>query len=114
MTTNRDNDFLLGLVRELCTLPHETEWVEFKVDHDQPDRIGQYISALANGAALRGEMNAYVLWGIENHTHAIAGTAFSPRTAKKGNEPLETWLLRLLTPRIDFRFHDVVTDGGRS
>ena len=113
MTTNRDNDYLLGRVRKLCTLPHETEWVEFKVDHDQPDRIGQYISALANGAALRGEMNAYVLWGIENHTHAIVGTTFSPSTVKKGNEPLETWLLRLLNPRIDFRFHDVVTDGGR-
>ena len=113
MTTSRDNDYLLGLVRELCMLPHETEWVEFKVNQDQPDRIGRYISALANGAALHGKMNAYVLWGIENHTHAIAGTAFSPRAAKKGNEPLETWLLRLLNPRIDFRFHDVVTNEGR-
>ncbi len=113
MTTSRDSDYLLGLVRELCKLPHETEWVEFKVDHVQPDRIGQYISALANGAALHGKMNAYMLWGIENHAHSIAGTAFSPGTAKKGNEPLETWLLRLLHPRIDFRFHEVVTDAGR-
>ena len=113
MTTSQDNDYHLGLVRELCKLPHETEWVEFKVDQARPDRIGRYISALANGAALHGKVNAYVLWGIENHKHTITGTAFSPRTAKKGNEPLETWLLRLLNPRIDFRFHDVVTDEGQ-
>lgn len=113
MTTSRDNDYLLGLVRELRKLPHETEWVEFKVDHDHPDRIGQNISALANGAALHGKMNAYMLWGIENHAHSISDTAFSPGTAKKGNEPLETWLLRLLHPRIDFRFHEVTTDEGR-
>ena len=113
MIASRDNDYLLGLVRELCKLPHETEWVEFKVDQDQPDRIGQYISALANGAALHGKVNAYVLWGIENHTHTVTGTGFSPSAAKKGNEPLETWLLRLLSPRIDFRFHEVVDDGAR-
>ena len=113
MITSRDNSYLLGLVRELCKLPHETEWVEFKVDQDQPDRIGRYISALANGAALHGKVNAYVLWGIQNHTHTVTGTGFSPGTAKKGNEPLETWLLRLLSPRIDFRFHEVVDDGGR-
>jgi hypothetical protein len=26
----RDQDYLAGLVRELCKLPKETEWVEFK------------------------------------------------------------------------------------
>jgi ATP-dependent DNA helicase RecG len=28
-------------------------------------------------------------------------------------EPLETWLLRMLSPRIDFRFHEVPIDGLR-
>lgn len=113
MINNRDHDYLLGLVRELCNLPHETDWVEFKVNHRQPHAIGQYISALANAAALHGKTHAYLLWGIENGTHVVAGTAFSPTTAKKGNEPLETWLLRLLQPRIDFRFHEIVADGQR-
>ena len=51
-----------------------------------------------------------MLWGIEDETQAITGTKFSPAAAKQGNEPLETWLLRLLNPRIDFRFHEVTHD----
>ena len=113
MSARGDRDYVLGLVRELCKLPHETDWVEFKVNQDEPSAIGEYISALANAAALHGKAHAYLLWGIENGTHAVAGTDFSPATAKKGNEPLETWLLRLLNPRIDFRFREVVVDGRR-
>ena len=113
MTTSGDHGYLLGLVRELCKLPHETEWVEFKLNQDAPQVIGEYISALANAAALHGKAQAYMLWGIDNGTHAIAGTSFSPATASVGNEPLETWLLRLLSPRIDFRFHEVPDDGRR-
>ena len=30
MTTDRSPEYLTGLVRELCKLPAETEWVEFK------------------------------------------------------------------------------------
>jgi predicted HTH transcriptional regulator len=113
MTNHRDHDYLLGLVRELCNLPHETDWVEFKVNYRKPHAIGEYISALANAAALHGKAHAYMLWGIENGTHVVAGTNFSPSTAKKSNEPLETWLLRLLRPRIDFRFHEVTVEERR-
>ena len=113
MTGSRDRDYLLGLVRELRGLPRETEWVEFKVNQRDPRAIGEYVSALANAAALHGKARAYVLWGIENDTHAVVGTKFSPGAAKKGAEPLETWLLRLLNPRIDFRFREVSVDGRR-
>ena len=113
MTAAGDHEYLLGLVRELCKLPHETDWVEFKLNQDAPQEVGEYISALANAATLHGKAQAYLLWGVENSTHVIAGTRFSPFSAKKGNEPLETWLLRLLSPRIDFRFHEVIADGRR-
>lgn len=113
MTTVGDHDYLLGLVRELCKLPHETDWVEFKLNQHVPHEIGEYISALANAAALQGKAQAYLLWGVENGTHVIAGTRFSPSSAKEGNEPLETWLLRLLKPRIDFRFHEFIAGGHR-
>ena len=113
MTAGGDHDYLLGLVRELCKLPHETDWVEFKLNQDAPQEIGVYISALANAATLHGKAQAYLLWGVENGTHAITGTSFSPSRAKKGNEPLETWLLRLLSPRIDFRFHEVTANEQR-
>ncbi len=113
MTTNRNRDYLVGLVGELRNLPHETEWVEFKVNHRKPQTIGQYISALSNAAALHDKVHAYIVWGIENITHTIVGTDFSPSIAKKGSEPLETWLLGLLRPRVDFRFHEVMVDGKR-
>jgi len=111
MTCNRDNDYLAGQVRELCKLPHETEWVEFKVNQSDPETIGEYISALSNAAALNGKEYAHLVWGIDNEMHAIVGTSFSPSAAKKGNEPLETWLLRLLTPMIHFRFFELILEG---
>ena len=113
MTAERNRDYAAGLVRELCRLPHETEWVEFKVNHRNPQAIGEYVSALSNAAALHDKVHAYILWGIEDGTHAVVGTSFSPAAAKRGNEPLETWLLRLLKPRIDFRFHEVEVDSKR-
>ncbi len=100
-------------MRELCKLPRETEWVEFKTNYGDPKRIGELISALANGAALNGKPNAYIVWGIEDETHEVVGTTFSSATKKKGNEPLENWLFRKLSPRIDFRFHEVTVDGRR-
>ena len=78
MTSSRDRDYLVGLVRELPKLSHETEWVEFKVNQRAPRAVGEYVSALANAAALHGKARAYVLWGIEDGTHAIVGTKFSP------------------------------------
>jgi len=111
VTTARDSEYLAGLVRELCKLPHETEWVEFKVNNSDPQEIGEYLSALANAAAINGKAFAYLVWGVENKTHEIVGTNFSPASTRKGNEPLETWLLRLLTPKIHFRFHELVLGG---
>lgn len=106
-------DYIEGLVREMCRLPNETDWIEFKVNHKKPQEIGEYISALSNSAALQRKTHAYLVWGIEDATHRVVGTDFSPGNAKKGNEPLETWLLRLLNPRIDFHFHETVLDGKR-
>ena len=110
MNANRNRDDILGLVRELRSLPRETDWVEFKVNQREPHMIGEYISALANAAALHGKPHAYMLWGIEDETHDMVGTAFLPTDAKKGNEPLETWLFRLLNPWIDFRFYERIID----
>ena len=42
MTTDRNAEYLVGLVRELCKLPHETEWIEFKVNNSDPREIGEY------------------------------------------------------------------------
>ncbi len=107
MTVDGTRAYLLDLLRELRALSDETEWVEFKKNNADPHEIGEYISALSNSAALSGKAHAYMVWGIDNSTHDIVGTSFRPDAAKKGNEELESWLLRLLSPRINFRFFHV-------
>lgn len=100
--------YLIGLVNELRKLPAETGWVEFKHNISDPAEIGEYISALSNSAALLGKPNAYLIWGIDDANHAVIGTEFSPHLQKVGNEELENWLLRLLSPRINFRFYTLM------
>jgi ATP-dependent DNA helicase RecG len=91
---------------ELLRLDSETEWVEFKHNNDKPEEIGEYLSAISNGAALHGKKFGYIVWGVEAGTHKVVGTTFQPRRRKIGGEELENWLLRLLTPRIDFTIHE--------
>lgn len=107
MTVDRPVEYIVGLIHELLNLPKETEWVEFKHNNDNPDEIGEYISALSNSATLLGKVNAYMVWGIDSQSHAVLGTTFRPATCKVGNEELENWLLHLLAPKINFRFHEV-------
>ena len=60
MTTVPSQAYLASLVRELCGLPQETEWVEFKESKGDPQEIGEYLSALSNAAALNGKWMKYV------------------------------------------------------
>lgn len=111
MNADKSPDYLVGLVNELRKLPRETGWVEFKENVADPEEIGEYLSALSNSAALNGKANAYLVWGIRDGTHEVAGTAFAPSRSKKGNEDLENWLLRLLNPRLHFRFYEFPFEG---
>jgi predicted HTH transcriptional regulator len=113
VTTDRPASYLVSLVNELRALPRETEWVEFKVDDGEPQAIGEYLSALANAAALLGKASAYLVWGVRDGDHAVVRTGFDPWAVRVGNEELESWLLRLLEPKIDFRFFPVEIEGCR-
>ena len=75
--------------------------------------IGTLCSALSNSARLEGQELAYILWGIDNATHAILGTAFVPETTKHGNQELQLWLAAMLKPSIAFSFRTVDHPGGR-
>ena len=57
-----ENEYYLGLLNELRKLPKETEWVEFKHNNADPQEMGEYISALANSAALSGKNSGYLIW----------------------------------------------------
>ena len=66
------------LVEALIKEPGESEWLEFKKDNADAEMIGKDISALANGALVSQHSHAYMLWGIDDKSHAITGTNFSP------------------------------------
>lgn len=108
-----EQEYYRSLIERLRLLPEETEWLEYKVNNFEPELIGEYISALSNSAAICDREKAYLVWGINNETHEIDGTAFAPRKAKKGNEEIENWLAGGLNPRVDFKFIEIATDNGK-
>lgn len=94
------------LIKNLVSLPNETETVEFKENKFNEDDIGKRISALSNSANLHDKKNAFLVFGIQDNTHNIVGTNFLPNNEKIGNDQLEFWLSRMINPRIDFRIHE--------
>lgn len=109
----RTPEYLRNLVGELRALPKETEWLEFKANDPSPEHIGQYLSALSNMAAWRDRSFGYLVWGVDDATHAVIGTTFNPWREKKGNEDLIPWLTRGLTPPLVFEFFEVEVEGKR-
>ncbi|MCM1399379.1 MAG: putative DNA binding domain-containing protein [Clostridium sp.] len=108
-----EQEYYRSLIERLRILSDENEWLEYKVNNYEPELIGEYISALSNSAAICDKEKAYFLWGINDKTHEIEGTMFTPKKAKKGNEEIENWLARGLKPRVDFKFIEVETDKGK-
>lgn len=102
-----------SLVRSLAALPDETEWVEFKHNNENPEEIGQYISALSNSAALGRRSAAYIVWGIENGSHQIVGTTFKPRATKVKGQELENWLITQLDPQVGLSIQEGEIGGQR-
>ena len=111
MPTNQELAQRVNLLRELCKLPKETEWVEFKHNNHNPQMIGEYISALANSAALLGKQSAYMVWGVEDNEHTPVGTDFKPSMVRHKQQELENWLLQKISPKILFQFLEFEIDN---
>ena len=108
------NPSMLDVLEQLRRSPNESATVEFKSNLSDPKAIGEYISALANSAALEGHTRAWLVWGVEDGTHALKGTTFDPFSAKgEGNQSLIMWLQQLTSPRADFSFHAVSHPDGK-
>jgi hypothetical protein len=101
-----EKEHLIELVNQLVQQPHESEWLEFKLNFHSVEEIGKRISALSNGACIHNQPYGYLVFGVEDQTHTIKGTSFKAKTYKKGNEDLEHWLLTRLSPRIDFSIYE--------
>lgn len=104
---------LIELLDELVKQPHESEWVEFKLNFHSCEEIGEQISALSNGACIHNQSFGYLVFGVEDKTHIIKGTTFKGKSHKKGNEDLEHWLVQRLNPRIDFLVFEFDYDANR-
>lgn len=102
---------LIALLDRLRDEPRESEWLEFKANRFEAHVLGEYVSALANSACLLGKPRAYLVFGIEDGTHAVVGTAFDPaaETVKgkegRGNQLLPLWLSLHLQPNTGYDIH---------
>lgn len=96
------------LLEELVALPAETNWVEFKLNAGSitNEQIGEYISAMSNGATIANKPFGYLVWGVEDLTQIIRGTNFTFSEAKQGNQDLELWLRNLLHPKLNWEIFE--------
>lgn len=100
------------LVDHLLKRP-ERRWIEHKENNSDPERIGKYISALSNCAALDEKPFGYLIWGVKDGSREPIGTEFDPFTERRGNQSLEFWLAQQTEPTPQFDFHEVDFDGNR-
>lgn len=101
------------LIEHLVSNSSESETVEFKENNFKKEEIGKRISALANSANLHDKKKSYLVFGIKDKTYEIVGTNFEPENIKIGNEELELWLQKMLTPKIDFRIYSTLFKGEK-
>lgn len=104
---------LKDLIDTLRKLPGETEWAEFKLNHESSQEVGEYISALSNSACLAEKDFAYLVFGIEDGTHIAKGTNYLGAKVKIGNEDIENWLRIHLDPKTDFKIDEFDYNGSR-
>ena len=102
------------LDKQISEAQKENRFLEFKSNYQEADKLGQYISALSNGACLDHQDFAYLYFGVDDVTLSVKGTTFDVSAVKaKGNQALEMYLRQLVNPRITFRFEEFKYKGSR-
>ncbi|MCD4792143.1 MAG: putative DNA binding domain-containing protein [Bacteroidales bacterium] len=100
------------LLEKLLQTEGEQTWLEFKTNVAEkrasvtPKGIGEYISALSNGATISNNDFGYLILGIEDETQNIVGTNFKPSQFKIGNQDYELWLRVGIYPKINFEIFE--------
>lgn len=102
----------IALVDELRAMPNETEWLEFKRNNFDHAMIGERISALSNAARLLDRDRGYIIWGVDNNTHAVVGTDFDP-DSNVASQPYKLRLMQHLAPAPALAFHVFQHPDGR-
>jgi predicted HTH transcriptional regulator len=102
-----------NLLQRLLKEPKESAWVEFKHNNNNPDEIGQWISACANAAILVEQPRAFLVYGVEDTSRTVIGTNVSLHMMKKGGENFENWINRMIIPRLMIDLLDFEVDGKK-
>ena len=94
-------DKYLDIIANFLNLNDEYEWLDFKENWFNKDEIGEYISAVANGACLCGKEYGYILWGVEDNSRNVVGTNIN-FDRDIDHEPYKHYLARKLKPSVAF------------
>lgn len=95
-----------NVLREIMN-QSEQEYIEYKENNDNPERIAKYVSALSNSAAIYNQKFGFMIYGVADENLSIVGTKFKPHSLKKGNENFVAWLERNIHPSINIEFHEM-------
>lgn len=105
------------LINSLLQEPEEKAWLEYKTNiavnnaSITPEGVGEYISALSNGAAINNRDFGYLVLGIEDGTKKVVGTNLKMSSYKVGNQDFELWLRIYIHPKINFEFFETIYQG---
>lgn len=106
---DKDIKYSKLLNHQINSIKKENRYIEFKSNYQDVDKLGKYISALSNGACLDGQDFGYLYFGIQDESLEVIGTTFTPsKTKAQGNEALELYLRRMISPKIDFSIEDFI------
>ena len=105
-------DKYLDIIENLLRLQDEYEWLDFKENWFNKDEIGEYISAIANGACLCGKEYGYIIWGVKDNSRDIVGTSIN-FDKDVNHEPYKHYLARNLKPSIAFEVIEKEYQGKR-
>lgn len=105
-------DKYLDILENLLLLEDEYEWLDFKENWFYKDEIGEYISAVANGACLCGKEYGYIIWGVKDNSRDIVGTSIN-FDKDINHEPYKHYLARNLKPSIAFEVIEKEYQGKR-
>jgi len=113
--TIKSAQWLEARLREWRALPTETEWLEFKEAKTtfDPERLGQYFSALSNEANLQGKPEGWLVFGVADKLpRNIVGTQFKSDPATR--DALKLQIADQTSQRLSFHeIHELQLPEGR-
>lgn len=104
---------LLDQLNALLALPAETEWAEFKEAKNDYnfEKLGKYFSALSNEAALAGQAQGWLVFGVNNQHHVV-GTHY--RSSRPHLDKLKKEIADKTGNRLSFiEIHELHHPHGR-